>query len=484
MKKRFIPALMALLMLATAIPSLTACSDNDDDKNNSEQTDSEQTDSQKLQYDDLDIFQRAICNIDSAGQLVRYEIGEALYDAEPQHLYIGVDDIEEAAKMFRYWIAPDVELGTITPTVSDLTAQLTDTLGHAQGTIYFRAGSGQTVAEVTYSPETQLKYIDKITFLQNSAWPYNSGGNKWHLGDIRSFRITGKCGDGLADNDKQLNFVLIRERGNGTNPVWAAITNNKYTNSSGRQKWGVDNSFDYVFYSSYNPNRSDADQNSSAMRENWDYFVEKFKQAGCGPLDASASYWINETHWDWGRYYECMIYSNGYVSGIRHTDGEERFLLKIDWLQDGTFLMTPTGGPAGFPGESYANLFDNDGGTKLCTYVVDRTKSEVSGKDCWAVEFNADSPINPYSYKLQTANDTRTYTGRNPKSGALYGRKNARSKWTLIDSRANFDQPYDNYAWKEYQVNGTRGDYMYFRFEIYESAADDRIQLAEFQLCY
>ena len=76
-KRRFLPALMALLMLATAVPTFIACSDDDDDNN------SPQPESPKPQYDDLDIFQRAICNIDSAGQLVRYQFGEALYDAEP-----------------------------------------------------------------------------------------------------------------------------------------------------------------------------------------------------------------------------------------------------------------------------------------------------------------------------------------------------------------------------------------------------------------
>ena len=478
MKKRFLPALLAMLMLATVAPTFTACSDDDDDKNNSEQTES-----QKLQYDDLDIFQRAICNIDSAGQLVRYQFGEALYDAEPQHLYIGVDNIEEAAKIFRCWIAPDVELGTITPTVSDLTAQLTDTLGHAQGTIYFRAGSGQTVAEVTYSPETKLKYIDKITFLLNSAWPYNSGELKWHLGDIRSFRITGNCSEGLADNDKSLNFVLVQEGGNGLYAVWAAITNNKYTNSSGKQKWGAENSFDKVFYSDYCPTRSSADYITIMLRENWNYFVEKFNQAGCGPLDASASYWINSTHWDWGRYYECMAYSSGYVSGITQGNGEERFLLKNDWLRDGELPLTSIGGSEGFPGEGYANLFDNNDGSKWLT-LNGRTKSEVSGKDCWWVEFQTGSPINPYSYSLETGNDTSKYPERNPKSGALYGKKNARSQWTLIDSRTNFELPAGNYKWKEYQMNGTRGDYTYFRFEVYEPVGGGSIQLATLYLNY
>ena len=478
MKKRFLPALLAMLMLATVAPTFTACSDDDDDKNNSEQTES-----QKLQYDDLDIFQRAICNIDSDGQLVRYQFGEALYDAEPQHLYIGVDNIEEAAKIFRCWIAPDVELGTITPTVSDLTAQLTDTLGHAQGTIYFRAGSGQTVAEVTYSPETKLKYIDKITFLLNSAWPYNSGELKWHLGDIRSFRITGNCSEGLADNDKSLNFVLVQEGGNGLYAVWAAITNNKYTNSSGKQKWGAENSFDKVFYSDYCPTRSSADYITIMLRENWNYFVEKFKQAGCGPLEASASYWINSTHWDWGRYYECMAYSSGYVSGITQGNGEERFLLKNDWLRDGELPLTSIGGSEGFPGEGYANLFDNNDGSKWLT-LNGRTKSEVSGKDCWWVEFQTGSPINPYSYSLETGNDTSKYPERNPKSGALYGKKDADSSWTLIDSRANFELPSDNYKCKEYQMNGTRGDYTYFRFEVYEPVGGGSIQLATLYLNY
>ena len=468
MKKRFLPALLAMLMLATVAPTFTACSDDDDDKNNSEQTES-----QKLQYDDLDIFQRAICNIDSAGQLVRYQFGEALYDAEPQHLYIGVDNIEEAAKMFRCWIASDVELGTITPTVSDLTAQLTDTQGHAQGTIYFRAGSGQTVAEVTYSPETKLKYIDKITFLLNSAWPYNSGELKWHLGDIRPFTPSGKCGEGLADNDKTLNFVLTQEGGHGLNAVWSAITNNKYPDYEG--------DFTNIFYSDSCPTRSSADYITIMLTKDWDFFVEKFNQAGCGPLDASASYWIQQMH---GSYYECMMYSAGYVTGIFKHDGEERFLLKIDWLKDGELPLAPTGGSEGFPGEGYANLFDNNDGSKWLT-LNGRTKSEVSGKDCWWVEFQAyNPPINPYSYSLETGNDTSKYPERNPKSGALYGRKNARSQWTLIDSRTNFELPSDNYKWKEYQMNGTRGDYTYFRFEVYEQVGDGSIQLATLYLNY
>lgn len=468
---RFLSRLLAVTMLTAAATGLTACSDDDDDNKNN----SEQPDNLTAQYDDLDIFQRAICNIDSDGQLVRYQFGEALYDAEPQHLYIGVDNIEEAAKIFRCWIAPDVELGTITPSVSNLTAQLTDTQGHAQGTIYFRAGSGQTVAEVTYSPETKLKYIDKITFLLNSAWPYNSGELKWHLGDIHPFTPSGKCGEGLADNDKTLNFVLTQEGGHGLNTVWCAITNNKYTNWTGGD-------FPKIYYSDYCPTPASAQYISIMLTKDWDFFVEKFKQAGCGPLEASTSYWISNFH-D-GTFHDCMMYSAGYITGIWWKQGEEYFLLKIDWLKDGDFTLAPTGGSEGFPGEGYANLFDNNDGSKWVT-LNGRTKSEVSGKDCWWVEFQAyNPPINPYSYSLETGNDTSKYPERNPKSGALYGKKDADSQWTLIDSRANFELPSDNYKWKEYQMNGTRGDYTYFRFEVYEPVGGGPIQLATLYLNY
>ena len=85
-----------------------------------------------------------------------------------------MDNIEEAARIFAKWLSPDVKLPDITPSVRELTAQLTDKQGKAQGTIYFRAGTEPIVAEVTASAGTQLKFIDRITFLLNSAWPQNS----------------------------------------------------------------------------------------------------------------------------------------------------------------------------------------------------------------------------------------------------------------------------------------------------------------------
>jgi len=97
MKLRHIfPWLLGLVLLATTSPILTACSSDDDDNNNSGGNGKEQTDSLTAMYDDLEFLQRSLCLIDSAGKLVRYEIGEAIQENDPQHRYIGVTELKAA----------------------------------------------------------------------------------------------------------------------------------------------------------------------------------------------------------------------------------------------------------------------------------------------------------------------------------------------------------------------------------------------------
>ena len=59
--------LLGLMLMAAAVTTFTACS-NDDDKN----------DSQAKQYDDLEYFQKAICNIDANGAVHIRTAGEAV----------------------------------------------------------------------------------------------------------------------------------------------------------------------------------------------------------------------------------------------------------------------------------------------------------------------------------------------------------------------------------------------------------------------
>lgn len=461
--------LLGLMLCAT--PMLTACSDSDDDNNN---TENPANGSETMKYDDLAMFQNAICRIDSLGHLERYNIGEAIYEAEPQHLYIGVDDIEEAANWFRNWIAPDVELGNITPTTTDLTANLTDTLGRAQGTIYFKAGTGTSVAEVTYSPETQLKFIDRITFMLNSAWPFNSSGKQWHKGDIKTFYITGEGANTLKSQDDPLHFVLIREGGNGVKPMWCAITSPSYSNSF---------YYNTLKRSSYCPSLGTAKTIAKILQSDWGYFASKFNEAGNGKLQYGESYWIDHEH---GLYEDRYIYDRDEINGS--TGGfSSPYLLKIDWLNDGerTFLVTDWS-PYALDGYGPENLFD---GTCTNTWKSDwawgGVTSTVSGKECMFVEFQADPAIKPRAYQLWTTNmsgEDWIYYRRIPCIWALYAKKNSRSKWELLDSQNYTELPHKNYDGWGKEFSGINSEYQFFRFEVYNNWGGDIVQLGQLKI--
>ena len=456
--------LWLLCLMLCATPVLTACSDDDED-NKKENPSQEET----AKYDDLAYFQSAICRIDSLGHLAHYNIGEALYESEPQHLYIGVDNIEEAARWFSNWMAPDVKLGAITPTVTDLTAQLTDTLGRAQGTIYFKAGSGQSVAEVTYSSETQLKYIDRITFLLNSAWPFNSGGNQWHRGDIKTFFVSSK----FPDKDKYLNFVLIREGGNGVKPMWCAITNNTYK---------VDKTFNpenlEILYSQYCPSEGTARTISDILRSDWSFFASKFNEAGCGKLDPSESYWIDKyiapTLFE-GSYYGLFMYGSPdyYTHGGKPDSSNQPFLLKIDWLNDGTRTFTVTEGGSYYePNHGPENLFDGSCESSWASYQTDWARNgseEVSGEKCCWFEFQSENPMKPRSYTLWTTNTSGEgwqYSARLPAAWRLYGKKSSRGKWVELHYQPWIELPYRNSASQTFEISNPQ-ECQFFRFEVY-----------------
>ena len=127
MKKQYsILWLMAMVVAATF--TFTACSDDDKAPERLETT----------AYDDLDYFQRAIVDVDSLGNFQCRQYGVPLYDNDTTHLYIGVESIEAAEKIFRYWLAPDIE--AVAAADNSITANLTDEDGKAQGTIFFRPG--------------------------------------------------------------------------------------------------------------------------------------------------------------------------------------------------------------------------------------------------------------------------------------------------------------------------------------------------------
>ena len=104
-------------------------------------------------YDDLDYFQNSIVRIDSLHNFLYRAYGMPLDADDTSHLYIGVENLEEAKDIFMNWIAPDV---VITENSDNLTCPLTDENGLSQGTVFFRpVGLNGHVAEVSVSDSLQ-----------------------------------------------------------------------------------------------------------------------------------------------------------------------------------------------------------------------------------------------------------------------------------------------------------------------------------------
>ena len=152
----------------------------------------------------------------------------------------------------------------------------------------------------------------------------------------------------------------------------------------------------------------------------------------------------------------------------RISDIIKRYSLPNENYKD--YSLFPLNGTGAMGGENYAKLFDGNTGTKWCT------GEKKDGK--WFVEFMSKQPINVSSYCLTTANDTKWFSGRNPKNWKVYGKLKESDQWTLLDSRTNGNLPADNY--KEAWFSCSHMKCQYFRFEVSEIVSGGTLQLSEF----
>ena len=366
-------AVFCCALMLTA--GFVACSDsNDDNKNNSDTEPGKEEEA--ITYDDLSYFQNSIIEIDDDGNMVCQYIGEALYENEPLHLYVGVDNFEEAEEMFRLWIAPDVTL----PATAPLT-----------------------------SANAQLKYFNQITFLLNDAWPFNAAKPRHRVGDIIRASLTGADARFLQANDYILDWMCIQAEKNGLPPIFIAVTRNAYD----RGHYGYPNTrvqCKELKKSKFCPGMERAKAISDILKKRWNYFCTIYDQVGCGKL-SNDGFWINHSHGTFFNYDDYMFYSSGETYGANDSslssddDKKLPFLFKIDWMKDNevTALLIPTAG-TDIPNynEPYMNLFDNNTNTKW--YVQAAQKQD----GVWFVEFNGNYASSPKGYKLYTGNDTST----------------------------------------------------------------------------
>ena len=279
-------------------------------------------------FDDLKYFQDCIIRVDSLGNFEYRALGKPLYANDTAHLFIGVDSLAQAERFFRQWIAPDV---VITEDHGNLTCPLTDEDGKPQGTVYFRPASGNGhIAEVSASDDTRLLYFRQITFLHNSVWPLNSPESKWHKFDIvNNLDISIK--NHLKDEDKSLNWVCVRESGNGIPPIFCTVTNDAYNCLDNYGEY-EDTDHYKIRVSWFCPGLSGAQNIGNILQSDWELFCAVFNEA-TGNNNLGNALWVNETHMSWiRRYYSLFFYHNNYTYG--ETEVAAQYLLRIEWVDD------------------------------------------------------------------------------------------------------------------------------------------------------
>ena len=312
--------------LAITAASLTACSSDDDDNNKNDQNGQNVPESEAVtSYDDLSFFQNAIISIDSVGNFKSRHYGEILWRNDTTHLYIGVETLADAESLFREWVAPN---GNVTKTGNDLTYLLTDYDGNMQGSIFFKASaSAGALAEVTPSSPSLLKHFSKVTFLQNSSWPYNSTEGKYRLGDIRELNVDHNVS---GYTHVTYNFVCIREKGNGVNAMFVAISPDSYVPKT----WTPS---DLLYNVAAVPGEDKALSISKILRKDWNFFASCFDAAGRGKLNRGELYWLNKKRTylfktcQW-----CIDLSKGDVDqwDFQWHNPSKHFIMCIDWLDD------------------------------------------------------------------------------------------------------------------------------------------------------
>ncbi len=220
---------------------------------------------------DLELFQEYFVKTDSIGQFVQRFYGEPLDPTDTTKLTVPVDNLEEAQILFQNWCQCS---DSIKATGHNMVYYPTDENGKKLGTITFSVAQGEEakVADITFSPDINLKYVSHIVFIRRDSLPDEGQVSQYHFGD---FVQKETFLDGVAD------WVCIREAVRGRKGLLIYVSNKTIYPQYGK----------YGFAS-----EAEAIEVSRVMREDWDNFVTIFQQAKGNRL-SDYYYWSDKT---WG----------------------------------------------------------------------------------------------------------------------------------------------------------------------------------------
>ena len=181
---------LLLSMTVVAMP-LTSCDSDDDEFNENPPQEAEDphdptSDADQVPveaFDGLEYLQGSLVVVDKNGEVVRLVYGSVLDESQPTVISVPVADYAAAEATFLSWVAPGKE---VTPVGDGYDYALTDANGAAQGSVSFRAATGEEglVALMSVAPGTDLKQVSEVRFIDSDLWPENLVYTSYTKGNI------------------------------------------------------------------------------------------------------------------------------------------------------------------------------------------------------------------------------------------------------------------------------------------------------------
>lgn len=251
-----------LAVLLSGLFLISSCSKDDDNEETKEEVkDETSVTPDSTVFDQVAFLQNNIVEIDSVGNMVRRMNGVVLHAADSTVVYVGADDIEQAAEYFRSWLSSDTKVEVTLPSSTDLQADLKDSTGVVRGTAYFKADSEEgTLAKVTFSSDNLMKYFSTIVFLDNAAWPQNSI-SPYEVGDV----ITRNTA-----HDGEKEWLCIAKPGNGHIGYFVCLSDGNGKDTNGNNISALVGRCDYAL-------PCHAKAVSDILKSDWDNYVQLFQ---------------------------------------------------------------------------------------------------------------------------------------------------------------------------------------------------------------
>ena len=227
--------------------ALLACEKNDTNELEDEYTD---------KLSDLEYFQDGLVRLDSLGNILGYNVGKNLNEADPAEISVPVDSYEEARDRFLEWLPEGVQ-----PVVNGkkYTCQMTDEENQPEGQVVFAESTDQGVlAKVSVTAKGPK--INSVLFIPTTAWPENSSEieeyleENYYLG--AEVEVTEDKGYGkgtfvvIREWSPKENGIMIRMEGERYEQMWNSYNRDKTSSINTTQTVSKvlhqDSNYDYI----------------------------------------------------------------------------------------------------------------------------------------------------------------------------------------------------------------------------------------------